>query len=44
MVPGPVCYMTVDENSAAATTVYKGETGCKEQFEKELEKYVEAPA
>lgn len=43
----PVCKMTVDESSAAATTQYNGKTyyfcaaGCKDTFEKEPEKYVE---
>jgi YHS domain-containing protein len=45
MATDPVCNMTVDENSAAATAEYKGQTyyfcaaGCKETFEKEPEKY-----
>ena len=40
----PVCKMQVDENSAAATSEYKGETyyfcalGCKASFDKEPEK------
>jgi YHS domain-containing protein len=47
MAKDPVCNMTVDENSAAATSEYKGKTyffcavGCKESFEKEPEKYVQ---
>ena len=45
MAKDPVCKMDVDENKAAATTVYKGKTyyfcaqGCKTRFEKEPEKY-----
>ena len=47
MAQDPVCKMTVDENTAAATTEYKGKTfyfcaaGCKESFEKEPDKFVE---
>jgi len=46
MAHDPVCHMSVDENKAAAKTVYQGETyyfcsaNCKENFEKEPEKYV----
>lgn len=46
MAVDPVCYMTVDEEKAAATTDYKGKTyyfcatSCKDAFEKEPEKYV----
>jgi len=46
----PVCKMQVDENSAAATSEYKGETyyfcalGCKASFDKEPEKYLSADA
>ena len=46
----PVCNMTIDESCAAAATEYKGKTylfcaaGCKETFEKEPEKYIEASA
>ncbi len=45
MAKDPVCKMDVDENKAAATTVYKGKkyyfcaVGCKTRFEKEPEKY-----
>ncbi len=45
MAKDPVCKLDVDENKAAATTVYKGKTyyfcaqGCKTRFEKEPEKY-----
>jgi YHS domain-containing protein len=41
-----ICGMQVDEESAAGTSEYKGETyyfcspGCKAAFEKEPEKYV----
>jgi len=47
MAQDPVCKMTVDETSAAATTEYKGKTyyfcaaGCKETFEKDPGKFVE---
>jgi YHS domain-containing protein len=46
MAQDPVCKMTVDEKTAAATSSYKGKTyyfcakGCKERFDKEPEKYV----
>jgi len=46
MAKDPVCNMNVDENKAAATSVYKGKTyyfcakGCKEKFDKDPEKYV----
>ena len=46
MAKDPVCNMTIDENKAAATSVYKGTTyffcahACKEKFEKEPEKYL----
>lgn len=46
MAQDPVCKMTVDETTAAATTGYKGKTyyfcaaGCKAAFEKEPDKYV----
>ncbi len=42
----PVCNMECDENQAAATSVYKGKTyyfcaiGCKNEFDKNPEKYV----
>lgn len=42
----PVCHMTVDEDSAAATTEYKGKTyyfcspGCKKEFEADPEAYL----
>jgi YHS domain-containing protein len=47
MTEDPVCRMTVDENSATATSEYKGKiyyfcaAGCKEAFEKEPGKYAE---
>jgi YHS domain-containing protein len=47
MAQDPVCKMTVDENTAAAKSVYKGKTyffcaeGCKESFEKEPDRFVE---
>ena len=50
MAQDPVCKMTVDESSAAATADYKGKTyyfcaaGCKERFEKEPEKFIGGPA
>ncbi|HDH04268.1 MAG TPA: YHS domain-containing protein [Nitrospirae bacterium] len=46
MAQDPVCNMDIEESKAGATTAYKGETyyfcsaGCKENFEKEPEKYV----
>lgn len=46
MAIDPVCGMQVDENSAAATSEYKGKTyyfcapGCKNAFDREPEKYV----
>jgi YHS domain-containing protein len=42
----PVCGMTVEEDSAAATAEYKGVTyyfcavGCKKDFEKDPEAYL----
>jgi P-type Cu+ transporter len=42
----PVCSMNVDEEKAAATSVYKGATyyfcgkNCKEKFDKDPEKFV----
>ena len=45
MAKDPVCGMTVDEASAAATSEYRGQTyyfcskGCKAAFDKEPEKY-----
>ncbi len=45
MAKDPVCGMQVDENSASATSNYKGLTyyfcsvSCKEQFEKNPEQY-----
>lgn len=47
MAKDPVCKMEVNEKDAAATSTYKGETyyfcavGCKTDFDKEPEKYVE---
>lgn len=46
MAIDPVCGMEVDENSAAATSEYKGKTyyfcapGCKTAFDKDPEKYL----
>ncbi len=48
MAIDPVCGMEVDENSAAATYEYKGKTyyfcapGCKSDFEKDPEKYLQS--
>ena len=48
MAIDPVCGMTVDEKKAAATSTYKGKTyyfcarGCKQQFDKEPEKFLNA--
>ena len=47
MVIDPVCKMEVDENEAAAKSRYKEEAyyfcavGCKTDFDREPEKYVE---
>ncbi len=47
MAQDPVCNMNIEESKAAATSIYKGvtyyfcSTHCKEDFEKEPEKYVE---
>jgi YHS domain-containing protein len=47
MAKDPVCGMNVDENKAAGTAVHNGKTyyfcstGCKGQFEKQPEKYVQ---
>ena len=46
MAKDPVCGMTVDENSPAATVNYKGQTyyfchqNCVDQFNKDPKKYV----
>ena len=46
MAIDPVCGMTCDEKTAAATSVYKGTTyyfcsrGCKVQFDKNPEKFL----
>lgn len=46
MAKDPVCGMEVDEQQAAATAEYQGQTyyfcapGCKVAFEKEPEKYL----
>lgn len=46
MAKDPVCGMTVEEESAAATSEYKGETyyfcapGCKVAFDKDPEKFL----
>lgn len=48
MAIDPVCKMTVEKQSAAATTVYVGATyyfcakGCKETFDKDPEKYLQS--
>ncbi len=45
MAQDPVCKMEVEEGKAGATSVYQGETyyfcsaNCKDNFEKEPEKY-----
>ena len=45
MMQDPVCGMTVDEKTAAATASYEGRTyyfcsaSCKSKFEKEPKKY-----
>lgn len=50
MTKDPVCAMTVDEKTAAATATYRGNTyyfcaaGCKTAFEKDPEKYLGAKA
>lgn len=47
MVVDPVCGMEIAEREAAGTSVYHGQTyyfcsrGCKADFDKEPEKYVE---
>ncbi len=47
MAQDPVCKMNIEESEAAATSIYKEITyyfcsiHCKEDFEKEPEKYVE---
>ncbi len=47
MAVDPVCKMNVDEEKASATYEYQGKkyyfcaVGCKEEFEKEPEKYTE---
>ncbi|MBG7610132.1 MAG: YHS domain-containing protein [Anaerolineae bacterium] len=46
MAVDPVCKMQVDQDSAVATSEYKGKTyyfcalGCKTSFDKEPEKYL----
>ncbi len=46
MAKDPVCGMNVEENEAAATSSYKGQTYyfcakvCKESFDKDPEKYL----
>ena len=48
MFTDPVCGMRVDAKSAAATYEYQGKTyyfcskGCKEDFAKQPEKYIDA--
>lgn len=47
MAIDPVCFMSVDEKTAAAKTEYKGKTyyfcapGCQVRFQKEPEKYLQ---
>lgn len=47
MAIDPICLMEIDENHAAAKSVYKGQTfyfcddGCKRKFEEDPEKYVD---
>jgi YHS domain-containing protein len=49
MAIDPVCKMTVDPPRAAAQSTYRGQTyyfcavGCKQQFDKEPEKYLAKP-
>jgi YHS domain-containing protein len=46
MATDPVCKMSVDPATAAARSVYKGQTyyfcavGCKQKFDREPEKYL----
>jgi len=46
MAQDPVCKMNIEESKSAGTVVYKGETyyfcstNCKDNFEKEPEKYI----
>lgn len=46
MAEDPVCNMNVEEDKAAATSGYKGNTyyfcskGCKEKFDKGPDKYI----
>lgn len=46
MAIDPVCAMTVDEKSAAATSVYEGTTyyfcglGCKKEFDEDPESFL----
>ncbi|HLD94493.1 MAG TPA: YHS domain-containing protein [Anaerolineales bacterium] len=48
MATDPVCGMQVDEKSPGATATYKGQTiyfcsaGCKADFEKDPEKYMQS--
>lgn len=50
MAKDPVCGMDVDEQKAAATSVYQGKTyyfcavGCKREFDRNPEKYAKAQA
>lgn len=47
MVTDPVCKMEIEEDQAAATVEYEGQTyyfcsqGCKQQFEREPERYLQ---
>lgn len=48
MAKDPVCGMEVDEQKAAATSVYQGKTyyfcaaGCKREFDRDPVKYAQA--
>ena len=47
MVTDPVCKMEIEQDQAAATAEYAGQTyyfcsqGCKQQFEQEPERYLQ---
>uniref|UniRef100_A0A7C6EAM2 YHS domain-containing protein n=1 Tax=candidate division WOR-3 bacterium TaxID=2052148 RepID=A0A7C6EAM2_UNCW3 len=50
MVKDPVCKMTIDEKTASAKSEYRGKTyyfcapNCKKEFDKNPEKYINAPS
>ena len=50
MVTDPVCGMEIDPKDAAGTSDYQGQTyyfcspGCKKQFDKNPQQYVDQPA